>query len=336
MLKGLKYNNLEIIFKLLLMEDSIYLYSRGDRLGSHLIQYLSIIIYAFYNNLYIVYEPNKVNYNNYEYEYEGNKYSKSFIVEGLLSWIDNYNKRFPEKDYHSKYKNINVMEYLLEFEIKFNSLFYFYTCDLLIITTQVLYNIKTDLISYFKKYLHKSIKLCINTKIPSEFKIPFDIKKSILVHLRLGDVKDRPDYDGQLCANYYTNRINNNEPIIQGIKDLGYCNRQTPLARHKLELAINNAKEKYPEHEIIIVTQPGNYEINLPYKCIRNDNENYDLYLLCNADVLIMSRSTFSLSSVFLGEAREIWCPLWGHFVTTGLNTKYDNINKFIKVNYFY
>ena len=28
-----------------------------------------------------------------------------------------------------------------------------YTCDLLIITTQVLYNIRTDLISYFKKYL---------------------------------------------------------------------------------------------------------------------------------------------------------------------------------------
>ncbi len=38
----------------------------------------------------------------------------------ILLWIDNYNKRFPEKDYHSKYKNINVMEYLLEFEIKFN------------------------------------------------------------------------------------------------------------------------------------------------------------------------------------------------------------------------
>jgi hypothetical protein len=66
------------------MLDSIYLYSRGDRLGSHILQYLSIIIYAFYNNLYIVYEPEKVNYNN-EYEYEGTKYNTSFIVKAILN-----------------------------------------------------------------------------------------------------------------------------------------------------------------------------------------------------------------------------------------------------------
>lgn len=316
-------------------EESIYLYSRGDRLGSHLIQYISLIIYAFYNNLYIVYEAKKVNYNN-EYEYEGKKYQKSFIVEGLLVWIDNYNKRFPVKDYKSKYENLNVMEYLLEFEIRFNRFLYFYSCDLLIITTQVLYNIKTDLISYFRKYLNESIRLCIDSKIPSDFSIPFDTKKSILVHLRMGDVKDRQDYNGQICSNYYTDRINRDEQIIQGIRNLGYCNMQTPLARHKIDLAINQAKKKYPEHEIIIVTQPGNYEINYPYRCIRSNNENYDLYLLCNTDVLILSRSTFTLSSVFLGKVNEVWCPLWGHFVTTGLNTKYDNLNKIIKVNYFY
>jgi hypothetical protein len=80
------------------MEDSIYLYSRGDRLGSHLLQYLSIIIYAFYNNLYIVYDPKRVNYNDI-YEYEGKLYPKSFIVESLLVWIDKHNKRFPVKDY---------------------------------------------------------------------------------------------------------------------------------------------------------------------------------------------------------------------------------------------
>ena len=38
-----------------------------------------------------------------------------------------------------------------------------------------------------------------------------DVKKSILVHLRLGDVKDRPDYNGETCGNYYTNRINNDD-----------------------------------------------------------------------------------------------------------------------------
>jgi hypothetical protein len=317
------------------MEESIYLYSRGDRLGSHLIQYLSIIIYAFYNNLYIVYDSKKVNYNK-DYEYEGNKYPKSFIVEGLLDWIDNYNKKFPLKDYKSKYDNLNVMEYLLEFEIKFNKFAYFYSCDLLIITTQVLYNINTDLISYFKKYISNSVSKQIDKFVPSNFTIPFNPKKSILVHIRMGDVKDRPDYNGEICSSYYTNRINNDDQTIQGIRNLGYCNMQTPLARHKVDLAINQAKQKYPEHEIIIITQPGNYEIDYPYRCIRSDNENYDLYLLCNADVLILSRSTFSLAAVFLGNAKEIWCPLWGHFVTTGLNTKYDNISKMMKVNYFF
>ena len=97
------------------MQESIYLYSRGDRLGSHILQYLSIIIYAFYNNLYIVYEPEKVNYNN-EYEYENVKYNKSCIVKAILKWIDNHNKKFPSKDYLAAYKGLRSMEYCLNFE----------------------------------------------------------------------------------------------------------------------------------------------------------------------------------------------------------------------------
>ena len=313
--------------------DSIYLYSRGDRLGSHILQYLSIIIYAFYNNLYIVYEPDKVNYNN-DYEYEGTKYKPSFIVKAILNWIDNHNKKFPVKNYLEQYKNLNAMEYLLNFETTFNPNSYFYSCDLLIITTQVLYNIHTDLISYFKKYICKTMRQQIlNAAIQNNSHIlPFNPEKTILVHLRLGDVKDRADYDGSLCSNYYKNRIDNNNQSIQGIATLGYCNMQTPLAKHKVELAIIQAKQKYPEHEVIMVTSPGDYEINYPYRCIRSNDESYDMFLLCNADVLILSRSTFSLVAAFMGIAREVWCPLWGHFVCTGLYTKYDNS----KFNYFF
>lgn len=319
------------------IEDSIYLYSKGDRLGSHLIHYLSIIIYAYYNNLYIVYNPEKIHYND-DYVYEKNIYPKSFFVKSMLVWIDNYNQQFPERDYGSKYKNINIIEYLLEFEIKFNRFSYFYTCDHLIVTTQVLYNVNTDLLTYFKKYIETSLRPFIKENIPSKFVIPFDPKKTILVHLRMGDVKNRPDYDGKICANYYTDRINREDQTIQGIRDLGYCNLQAPLSKNKIELAIMEAKTKYPEYEVVIVTQPGDFGIDYPYRCICNDNENYDLHLLCSADVLIMSRSTFSLSAAFFGNAREIWCPLWGHFATIGLGTKYDNINnsEYVKINYFY
>jgi hypothetical protein len=313
------------------MEDSIYLYARGDRLGSHILQYLSLIIYAFYNNLYIVYEPEKINYNN-DYEYEGVKYKKSFFVEGILRWINEYNKRFPKKNYLERYKNINISEYCLDFEIDFNKLSYFYTCDLLIIGTQVLYNIKSDLISYFKKYIFKSINEIIFQNIPTQIIMPFNPKKTIIVHLRMGDVKDRPDYDGSVCSDYYRNRINQDLNKIKGIANIGYRNMQTPLSKEKVIKSIDEAKIKYPEHEVILISQPGNYNIDYPYRCIQNNDENLDLYLLCNADVLILSRSTFALSAVFLGTAREIWCPLWGHFVCTGLSTKYDNS----RFNYFY
>ena len=131
---------------------------------------------------------------------------------------------------------------------------------------------------------------------------------------------------------YLKDRIDNDNQIIQGIATLGYSNMQTPLEKNKVQKAILEAKQKYPEHEIIIVTAPGDYEIDYPYRCIRSDDENYDLFLLCNADVLILSRSTFALSSAFLGTARDIWCPLWGHFVCTGLYTKYDNS----KFHYFF
>jgi hypothetical protein len=313
--------------------ESIYLYSRGDRLGSHIIHFLSIIIYAYYNNLYIVYEPDKVNYNNEEYEYEGVKYKKSFIVTAILRWIDNHNKRFPTKNYLENYKNFTTKQYELDFETPFKHNEYFYSQDLLIITTQVLYNIKTDLISYFRKYIHQSMRQCIQDAVPScSYSIPFTPEKTILVHLRMGDVKDRQDYDGSICSNHYKNRIDNDNQSIQGIAILGHANMQTPLDRHKVENAISEAKEKYPDHEVVIVTAPGDYNIDYPYRCIRSDDESYDMFLLCNADVLILSRSTFSLSAAFLGMAREIWCPLWGHFICTGLYTKYDNS----KFNYFF
>ena len=309
----------------------IYLYSRGDRLGSHLLQYLSIIIYAHYNNLYIIYDPKKINYND-EYEYEGTKYKSSFFVKAILNYVDQHNAKLSTNNYPKTYDSLRVMEYLLNFEVKFDPNSYFYSCDLLIIGTQVLYSIQSDLISYFRKYLYTKMKHCILKAIPSHYSLPFDPSKVILVHLRMGDVKDRTDYDGSICSNYYKKRIDSDCENIQGIATLGYSNLQTPLAKEKVYTCISQAKQKYPDREVILITSPGNYDIDFPYKCIRSDDENYDLFLLCNSEILILSRSTFALSSAFLGIATEIWCPLWGHFVCTGLYTKYDNS----KFNYFF
>jgi hypothetical protein len=59
---------------------------------------------------------------------------------------------------------------------------------------------------------------------------------------------------------------------------------------------------------------------------------NFDLFLLCNAEVVILSRSTFSLSCLYFGSAKDIYVPMWGHISCFGLTNKYDNTN----INYYY
>ena len=60
----------------------IYLYSRGDRLGGHILQYISILIYAKYNNLYIHYDIDEL------------KYTSSIFVKKLLFFVNENNTRF--------------------------------------------------------------------------------------------------------------------------------------------------------------------------------------------------------------------------------------------------
>ena len=318
------------------MQDSIYLYSRGDRLGGHILQYILLTIYAFYNNLFIVYEPDKV------------KYSDSLFVKAILRYIDGFNRRFTKSREHylEKYTGPNalhVQEYWLDFKVEYNPNKYFYSCDLQLIGTQVVFAIKSDVFSYFKKYIGSSLtKHILDADIlPANYMVPFDKKKTILVHLRLEDVRDREDYDGEYCSNYYRNIIDNtlekegNQKQISGIVSMGWRNMQTPIARHKMNKCLNEAKTKYPNHEIVMIAAPGDYDIGYPYKNIRSADESYDLFLLCNAEVIILSRSTFSLvSQIFssVADAKDVWCPLWGHFVTMGLYTKYDKRN----FNYFF
>ena len=95
---------------------------------------------------------------------------------------------------------------------------------------------------------------------------------------------------------------------------------------------IDKAQEKYPQHEVIIVASPSGNEIRLPYKCIRSNDQDFDLFLLCNCNVLIGSRSLFCFSSTYLGFAQDIYIPMWGHIAGTGLTTKYDEAN----LNYWY
>lgn len=169
--------------------ELIYLYSRGDRLGGHILQYISIMIYAKYHNLYIHYDINEL------------KYTDSIFVKKILSFINENNTRFNKPN--TRFNKPYIQPYILDFTKKNDNLF-FYSEDLCLIFTQVVYSIKSDLISYFKKYLFLQKNVSI---------------KRIAIHLRLDDVSTQADYNGMICGNYYKNIINESEIISELFKN---------------------------------------------------------------------------------------------------------------------
>ena len=66
-----------------------------------------------------------------------------------------------------------------------------------------------------KKKNDYTTNIDIVTKIVLEFieknieYLPKDIENSTVIHLRLGDVKDRADYDGSICADFMRDKIEN-------------------------------------------------------------------------------------------------------------------------------
>ena len=195
-------------------------------------------------------------------------------------------------------------------------------------------NIENDLISYFKNsfYTDSSREIFLNRGRERGYEIPFDPRKTILVHLRLEDVKNRPDYDGKICSNYFRNKIESGsfadgDTDSEIRKNNPSCNMQSPLEFQKIQDIIDEEIKENPDREVIIITNPGEDLSSLPYRCISNSDSSYDLFLLCNCETLILSRSTFALASLFFGMSEKAYIPLWGLIPCYGLYTKYDKNN---------
>jgi hypothetical protein len=107
---------------------------------------------------------------------------------------------------------------------------------------------------------------------------------------------------------------------------------QAPLSSDKIINLVNKILKDKPDHEVILITNPNQNISGLPYKCIANNDEFYDLFLLCNSETLILSRSNYALSSLFFGVSKETYIPLWGHIPCYGLYTKFDTNTK---IKYF-
>ena len=266
------------------------LYDRSDRLGANLTCYIAQIIYAHHNGIGVKLNESKVY-----------SYSESPFVKYLFEWINSRSSNIEGSniEYGNNYDFVGLMGS----------------------TTS---NIKSDHISYFKKWINCSFKI----------EYPVTIEKCILIHLRLGDVRDSPDYDGSICSSFYKNLVENEQYTFHTntVGDYTSVNKQAPLSKNKIESVLSEVKEIYPDYPIKIVTNPNEKILDFEYPVIQSDDESYDLYLLSKAPVVILSRSTFAISSLFFGNHERVYLPSWGHSVCMGLNTKFDN-NNFI---YFY
>ena len=235
----------------------------------------------------------------------------NIFMKSILGFVDKYNSTLQED---------------------FSNLFTIFDGEnIFFLAIKTILDIHKDTYTVFREMILKNIQTClINYSQEYNYTVPFNPSKTILVHLRLEDVRNRIDYDGSISSNYYQDHINNgiNIGLVPHLDSVNIC---TPLDYDKISKQIDIVKNKYPDHEIVIITSPGEQHI-LPYRYIQNSDPSYDLFLLCNSEVVILSRSTFSLSLLFFGIQKDIYLPLWGFAVSNGLYTKYDNC----KYNYFF
>jgi len=307
----------------------IKLINRFDRMGANISSYICQIIYAHYNNYYIDYA-----YKETDRETRTNlNYSDSIFVMCIEKYINEYNKN-----------KIKTHENILIGEINF-------WCSVQITTVNC---IKQDLVSYFYKHLRNDfISIIDEFAILKKYSLPFNPKKTILVHLRLDDLdfNNRMDYSGLISSYCWVNKLINNDSANDLEREFNYYDSiglvnnifvgngtyyqqiyvQSPMKDEKIQKIINICKTKYPDDEVVLVTSPVGV-VTLPYRTIRSDDPSLDLYYLCNCDKIILSRSTFSISALYLSKAKCVWLPIWGHTASIGLTTKYD---KNYNINYF-
>jgi len=297
----------------------IELLGRGDRLGANINTFIAQIIYAHKNNLEIRYNRNFINSgDDVRYIPFNQDYLNSIFIETLLDFIDIHNSKLV-KD---------------ELEVKF------YTIHFFELMSKVVLDVKMDLVSYFKKYIFNSISNIFKEKsLKKDYKIPFDVETTVVVHLRLDDVRWIPDYDGRLCAEEFSNYLNDDKITTNELdfyvknKYGRQYNHQSPIPFNRIESYLSEIKLENPNYNVVLVTSQGENLLNLPYKVFSNNDESYDLFLLCCAKKVILSRSTFSLVSMFFGESEKYYVPLWGHIPCFGIYTKFDN-NK--NINFIY
>ena len=300
---------------------NILLANRTDFLGSNFVVKLSTFIYGKINKLNIFYDSSML-------------YKDSMFIIPFI-------KLTSEK--------INHIENMIEYDEKTKE------GNLRILQANPVIQLKTDLISYFREnYKETFFKIISSIAQERNYKLPWNNNSKIIcIHIRLYDDHwhegaTHNDYNGTGSSNYIKELIENDNIYSFDKKEvINYCkknkyydaltgehpDRQVAIDINKLEIMINKLKKIYTDKEIHVVTKltknPNNQKyIDLCKKYniqLHSGNDyDYDLWLLINSEILVLSKSTYSLVAGYFHQGSKVYYPLWGVFTSTGLYTKYD------------
>ncbi len=273
----------------------ITLNSRDDRLGSNFIHNLSQILLAKINNSEI-------------YRIHNLKYRNELIYKPILKISKLRILPFP-KDNLDSFTGIRGR-----------------------IATVVIQS-ETDFITLFKRIL-KDEFFNVISKTNSKF---FSSKnRYICIHIRNEDSSKIEDYDGNPTYDYIKNLLENKNFELYDRKkmlSLGE-DRQAPIGTKKLDNLIIDLCNKYQIGSKIKIISSGILSKELIEIINKHDIELItsgevlqDLRFMINSEVLVLSKSFFSLIAGLLHQGKVVHYPKWGSFAALGLGSKYDKSN---------
>jgi len=195
--------------------------------------------------------------------------------------------------------------------------------------------LKTDMITYYNNhYKNEFYNIMKQKALDRKFELPWkDSNKIICIHIRLEDCADRSDYDGRGSANYIKSLIEENTfcKYDRKISDSCSLDTQAPISSSKLERFVIEFNEKYPEKEIHIITHCKNIpqwlnQLVKKYKLhvCHNNNDEYDIWCMIHCDILVLSKSTYSIVAGYYHQGSQVYYPYWGTAASLGLGSKYD------------
>lgn len=302
---------------------SLVLHNRGDQNGSNFIIKIAEYMYAKKHNLKIYYTD--------DMPYQNSIFNLPFLKHGICTKNETPHNIFKDNQGGIRGRQIRS-----------------------------LINFKQDLFSYFHEHHQKELYNIVKEEaIKKNFTLPWNDNKNIIcIHLRISDGQRNEydgsnikDYDGSGASNYYnmlfeknTDNINPNmDQCINWCKTNGYNwgNARHPDAQccidiNKLETLIIDFRKKYPDKKIYFVTKlPRKQKINNYTKLaskynieiLSNNNPDIDLWCLIHSDILVLSKSTFSMMACYYFQGSQLHYPIWGTNTCAGLNTKYNKTN---------